>query len=232
MGRPLPSLLRGNLESLASDVARMGGLAESMVAEAISAVTRRDAAMAQAVVERDVRVDLAQRDLERAVLRMMAERRTGEQGLREGLAIWRIANELERVADLSKSIAKRTLRLVQAEPIPLTRSMERMGRLAEASLKQVLDAYSKRDLGAAMEVWRSDEDLDQLYNALVQELLAHMSSHADAILPCTHLLFVAKNIERIGDHCTNIAESVHRLVTGEEMSGERPKSDDSERGDI
>jgi len=231
MKRLFPATLRENLDSLSSDVARMGGLAESMVADAVSAVTRRDAVLAQAVVNRDGRVDLAQKQLEQAVMRLMRERSVGDQIVREGLAAWQIANELERVADLAKSIAKRTLGLVQAEPIHLTRGLERMGRLAEASLKQVLDAHSKRDLQAALAVWRHDEDLDQLYNALVQDLLSHMTKDAEAVVPCTHLLFVAKNIERIGDHCTNIAESVHRMLTGEDIMGERPKSDDSERGD-
>jgi len=230
--------LTGDLEALSSDVARMGGLAESMVADAIVAVIRRDAALADTVVERDGRVDAAQRELERTVQRLLSARMRdsadarGEAYLREGLAVLRIAAELERVADLSKNIAKRTLVLAQAEPLALTRSIERMGRLAEAHLKQVLDAYSKRDVQMAVHVWRRDEDIDFHYNALVKELLTLMTEDAKAINPCAHLLFVAKNIERIGDHCTNIAEAVHLLVTGQEIGEERPKSDDAERGDL
>lgn len=228
----------GELDTLRSDVARMGGLAESMVSEAILAVIRRDATLADAVVERDGRVDLAQRDIEHKVQRLLGARMrncsdaAGEVLLREGLAVLRIVAELERVADLSKNIAKRTLVLAQAEPVALTRSIERMGRLAEAHLKQVLDAYSKQDVQLAVNVWRRDEDIDFHYNALVKELLTLMMADASAINPCAHLLFVAKNIERIGDHCTNIAESVHLLVTGKDIGEERPKSDDAERGDM
>lgn len=242
MGQPLPELGPspgdGDLETLRSDVARMGGLAESMVSEAIAAVIRRDAVMAEAVVARDVRVDAAQRELERRVQGLLSARMrvashaSGEVFLREGLAVLRIVAELERVADLSKNIAKRTIVLCQAEPLALIRSIERMGRLAEAHLKQVLDAYSKQDVQLAINVWRRDEDIDFHYNALVKELLTLMTQDAKAINPCAHLLFIAKNIERIGDHCTNIAESVHLLVTGHEIGEDRPKNDDAERGDM
>lgn len=225
---PLPQ----GLDALVSDVARMGGVAESMVADAIGAVLRRDAAMASLVVDRDPRVDAAQRQLERDTMALLSQSSADPALLREGFAVIRIAAELERVADLAKNIAKRTLALIQSEPIPLVRSIERMGRLAGDHLKQVLDAYSHRDLQLAVNVWRRDEDIDFHYNALVRELLTCMSEQAGAINPCAHLLFIAKNIERIGDHCTNIAETVHQVVTGREIGEERPKSDDAERGDL
>jgi phosphate transport system protein len=220
-----------DLESLVSDVARMGGMAESMVNDAISAVVRRDAVLARAVIERDARVDAAQQALERRVVRLMAERQAGERLIREGLGIWRITGDLERVADLAKNIAKRSEALNQSDPIQLSRSIERMGRLAAAQLKDVLDAYSLRDVGQAIGVWRQDEDIDAHYNAMVRELLTYMMEDPKTISPCTHLMFIAKNIERIGDHCTNIAETVHYLVTGEEIVASRPKSDDAERGE-
>jgi phosphate transport system protein len=220
-----------DLESLVSDAARMGGMAESMVNDAISAVVRRDAVLARAVIERDARVDNAQQALERRVVRLMAERQAGERLIREGLGIWRITGDLERVADLAKNIAKRSEALNQSDPIQLSRSIERMGRLAAAQLKDVLDAYSLRDVGQAIGVWRQDEDIDAHYNAMVRELLTYMMEDPKTISPCTHLMFIAKNIERIGDHCTNIAETVHYLVTGEEIVASRPKSDDAERGE-
>lgn len=220
-----------DLESLVSDAARMGGMAESMVNDAISAVVRRDAVLARAVIERDARVDAAQQALERRVVRLMAERQAGERLIREGLGIWRITGDLERVADLAKNIAKRSEALNQSDPIQLSRSIERMGRLAAAQLKDVLDAYSLRDVGQAIGVWRQDEDIDAHYNAMVRELLTYMMEDPKTISPCTHLMFIAKNIERIGDHCTNIAETVHYLVTGEEIVASRPKSDDAERGE-
>jgi phosphate transport system protein len=221
-----------DLEALVSDVARMGGVAESMVTDAISAVMRRDSLLARAVIDRDSRVDTAQRGLERRVVSFMAERQTGPRPIREGLGVWRITGDLERVADLAKNIAKRSESLNQSDPIQLSRSIERMGRLAAAQLKDVLDAYSTRDLGQAIGVWRQDEDIDAHYNALVRELLTYMMEDPRTISRCTHLMFIAKNIERIGDHCTNIAETVHYLVTGEEIAESRPKSDDAERGDL
>lgn len=221
-----------DLEALVSDVARMGGVAESMVTDAITAVLRRDSLLARAVIERDARVDAAQQGLERRVVALMAERQAGARPIREGLGVWRITGDLERVADLAKNIAKRGESLNQSDPIQLSRSVERMGRLAAAQLKDVLDAYSTRDLGQAIGVWRQDEDIDAHYNALVRELLTYMMEDPRTISPCTHLMFIAKNIERIGDHCTNIAETVHYLVTGEEIVESRPKSDDAERGEM
>ena len=151
--------------------------------------------------------------------------------LREVMAAWKIAMDLERVGDLAKNIAKRTLVINQSDPIQLTRSIERMGRMAASHLKQVLDAYTSRDVAPALAIWFQDEDIDAHYNSLFRELLTYMMEDPRTIGPCAHLLFVAKNIERIGDHSTNIAETVHYLVTGEEIASERPKADDSGRGD-
>jgi phosphate transport system protein len=218
------------LDALSSEVARMGGLAESMVTDSITAVVRRDTALAQSVIERDLKVDASQRDLERRVTRMVALRHPVANDLRETLSAWKIAADLERVGDLAKNISKRTLVLNQSDPIQLTRSVERMGRLASAHLKQVLDAYSQRDVRLALAVWYQDEELDEHYNSLFRELLTYMMEDPRTISPCVHLQFVAKNIERIGDHATNIAETVHYLVTGEEIGQERPKADDVQRG--
>jgi phosphate transport system protein len=146
--------------------------------------------------------------------------------LRVVITGWRMSTELERVGDLAKNIAKRALILNQADPIQLTRSVERMGRIASAHLKQVLDAYSNRDVDAAIAVWMQDEGVDAHYNSLFRELLTYMLEDTRTIGACAHLLFVAKNIERIGDHCTNIAEHIHYLVTGEELEAERPKGEE------
>ena len=217
------------LDALGSEVARMGGLAESMVSDCITAVMRRDTAMAQAVIERDSKVDVAQREIERRVTRMMALRQPVAIDLRETLSAWKIAGDLERIGDLAKNVSKRTLVLNQSDPIQLTRSVERMGRLAGAHLKQVLDAYSQRNPDLGINVWYRDEEIDAHYNSLFRELLTYMMEDPRTISPCAHLLFVAKNIERIGDHCTNIAETVHYLVTGETLSADRPKADEAER---
>jgi phosphate transport system protein len=217
------------LDALGAEVARMGGQVESLVNDSITAVMRRDTALAQSVIERDPKVDAAHRDMERRVARLVALRQPVASDLREALSAWKIAGDLERIGDLAKNISKRTLVLNQAEPIQLTRSVERMGRLAGSHLKQVLDAYTQRNVDLGIGVWYRDEEIDAYYNSLFRELLTYMMEDPRTIGPCAHLLFVAKNIERIGDHCTNIAETVHYLVTGEEMPVNRPKADESER---
>ena len=220
------------LDALAHEVARMGGLAEIAVNDSIAAVVRRDTALAHGVIERDVKIDAAQRDVEKRAIKLFALRQPLASDLRVVLTGWRIAGELERVGDLAKNIAKRALILNQAEPIQLARSLERMGRIAAAHLKQVLDAYASGDVAAALGVWAQDEDVDAHYNSLFRELLTYMMEDPRTISSSAHLLFVAKNVERIGDHCTNIAEYVHYLVTGEEIGRDRPKADDTNDNDL
>jgi phosphate transport system protein len=145
--------------------------------------------------------------------------------LRATLAAIKIANELERIGDLAKNIGKRALVLNREPPIRLTQSLARMGRQSLAQLKMVLDAYSDRDAEAARNVWRHDEEIDELYNSLFRELLTYMMEDPRTIGLCTHLLFIAKNIERAGDHATNIAETVYHMVTGTFMRIDRPKAD-------
>jgi phosphate transport system protein len=212
------------LDALAHDVARMGGMAETAFNDSLAAVVRRDTVLAQNVIERDPKIDAAQREVEHKAIKLFALRHPLAEDLRLVITGWRIAGELERIGDLGKNIAKRALVLNQAEPIQITRSVERIGRMASAHLKQVLDAYSNRDVEAALSVWRQDEGVDAHYNSLFRELLTYMMEDPRTIGPCAHLLFVAKNIERIGDHCTNIAENVYYLATGEELAGERPKA--------
>ncbi len=213
------------LDALAQEVARMGGLAETAVRDSLAAVVRRDAELAQAVISRDAKIDAAQREIERRALRLFALRQPMANDLRAVLTGWRIAGELERVGDLARNIAKRSLILNQAEPIELARSVERMGKLAAAHLKQVLDAYANRDVEGAVAVWFQDDNIDAHYNSLFRELLTYMIEDPRTIGSCAHLLFVAKNIERIGDHGTNIAEFIHFLVTGEEIATQRPRAD-------
>jgi phosphate transport system protein len=217
------------LTNLSASIARMGGLAETMVADAVSAVVRRDAAAARAVVERDPRLDAMQVEVERAIVRMFALRQPMAKDLRETLGALKLANDLERIGDLSKNIAKRAMVLHEAEPIALARGAERMGRIAQSHLKQVLDAYASREVSGALSVWFKDEELDEHYNSFFRELLTYMMEDPRMIGSCAHLLFIAKNIERIGDHCTNMAETIHFLVTGEDMATERPKADDLDR---
>jgi phosphate transport system protein len=213
------------LDAITQEVARMGGLAETAINDSLTAVVRRDTELAQAVIQRDPKIDAAQREIEKRAIKLFALRQPMASDLRVVLTAWRIAGELERVGDLAKNIAKRTLILNQAEPINLTRSIERMGKMSAAHLKQVLDAYANKDVQGAIAVWFQDDNIDAHYNSLFRELLTYMIEDPRTISSCAHLLFIAKNLERIGDHGTNIAEYIHFLVTGEEIATQRPRAD-------
>ena len=213
------------LESLAAAVSQMGGLAEAQLANAIEAIGRRDTALAERAVGGDKDVDILQQQIEDRALRLLALRQPMAVDLRETLAAIKIASELERIGDLAKNIAKRAIVLNREPPIRLTQSLARMGRAALSQLKLVLDAYSNRDVGGAETVWRQDGEIDEIYNSLFRELLTYMMEDPRTIGMCTHLLFVAKNIERTGDHATNIAEVVYHMVTGAHLAMERPKAD-------
>lgn len=215
------------LNTLTAECARMGGLTEAQVADALDAVVKRDRTHAEAIIGRDARLDLLQADIERKSIRLIALRQPMANDLRRTVAAMKIATNLERVGDLAKNIAKRTIILTDAEPMtPLTRSIERMGRLVQGRLTSVLDAYTSSDVERAIGVWSRDDEVDEHYNSLFRELLTYMMGDPRTITACAHLLFVAKNLERIGDHATNIAEIIHYEITGEEMiSADRPKTD-------
>jgi len=213
------------LESLANTVAQMGGLAEAQFANSIEAISKRDGKLAEAAIGSDERVDRIQQTIEEHALKLLALRQPMAVDLRATLAAIKIANELERIGDLAKNIGKRALVLNREPPIRLTQSLARMGRQSLAQLKMVLDAYSDRDAEAARNVWRHDEEIDELYNSLFRELLTYMMEDPRTFGLCTHLLFIAKNIERAGDHATNIAETVYHMVTGSFMRIDRPKAD-------
>jgi phosphate transport system protein len=211
------------LEALSADIARMGGLAEQSLTNAVTAISRRDAAIAKSVIDGDIKIDDLQREIERKIMRLLALRQPMGRDLRQTVAALKLAADLERIGDLAKNIAKRALTIQQFDPIALTRSVERMGKLAATQLKQVLDAFVTHELSGAVAVWKNDEELDEHYNSLFRELLTYMMEDPRMIGPGAHLLFVAKNIERIGDHCTNIAEVIHYMETGEDFGYDRPK---------
>ena len=212
------------LNSLAAECVRMGGLAEAQVADAVNAVTKRNQELASAVVVRDDKLDEAERDIERKTIRLIALRQPVADDLRRAVSAMKIANNLERCGDLAKNIAKRTLVIIESDPLtPLTRSIERMGKLVLGRLSSVIDAYSRLDLERAVAVWTQDDEVDEHYNSLFRELLTYMMGDPRTITACAHMLFVAKNLERIGDHATNIAEMVCYEATGGELS-DRPKA--------
>lgn len=212
------------LNQLTAEVARMGGLAEAQVADAVDSVARRDVALARAVVDRDGRLDAMHRDIERKAIRLIALRQPVASDLRRTLAAMKLAVDLERTGDLAKNIAKRGLILAEGEPMPpLTRSIERMGKLVSMRLRDVLDSYAAAEIDRAVAVWNTDDEVDEHYNALFRELLTYMMGDPRTITAGTHLLFMAKNLERIGDHATNIAETIYYEITGQEFTGERPR---------
>jgi phosphate transport system protein len=213
------------LEALTASVAQMGGLAEAQFADAVEAIARRDTALAEAAIAGDPRIDQIQQQVEDRALKLLALRQPMAVDLRETLAAIKIAAELERIGDLAKNIAKRALVLNREPPIRLTQSLARMGRAALSQLKLVLDAYSDRNAEGAEAVWRNDGEIDEIYNSLFRELLTYMMEDPRTIGLCTHLLFVAKNIERSGDHATNIAETVYHMVSGGHLLNDRPKAD-------
>ena len=218
------------LNQITADIARMGGLAEAQIADAIDSVARRDIALAQTVITRDARLDELQREIERKAIRIIALRQPVATDLRRTVAAMKIATDLERTGDLARNIAKRAISLAEGEPLaPLTRSIERMGKLVAKRMKAVLDAYASSELAGALDVWTHDDDVDEHYNALFRELLTYMMADPRTIASCAHLLFMAKNLERIGDHATNIAEMIHYQVTGGEIETTRPKQPESDQ---
>jgi phosphate transport system protein len=215
------------LEALSTAIVQMGGLCETQLANAIDAIAKRDMALAEQTVALDARVDQMEAQIEAQAVRLLALRQPLALDLRETIAALKISSDLERIGDLAKNVAKRAL-VVSRDASPdqqLTQGLARMGRASLTQVKNVLDAYAQRDANAAMTVWKRDGEIDELYNSLFRELLTYMMEDPRKIGPSTHLLFIAKNFERIGDHATNIAETVHYAVTATKMGDPRPKSD-------
>ena len=215
------------LQRLRDLLTEMGGLVESQVAMAAEAIATGDAAIASRAVEQDREVDALERQAEQFVIRMLALRQPMASDLRQIVAALKITAALERIGDYAKNVAKRSIVLGQfALPFPLT-GLAAMARLVQENLRLVIDAVSENDAQKANQVWQSDQAIDDLYNSIFRELITYMMEDARSITPCTHLLFIAKNLERIGDHATNIAETVHYAVTGDVLTEERPKGDGS-----
>lgn len=224
MGAHIVKTYQEELDQLSAEVVLMGGLAEAQVADAVEAVARRDVGLAQSVVQRDHKLDELEKDVERKCIRLIALRQPMADDLRKTVAAMKLATSLERTGDLAKNIAKRALVISEAEPMtPLTRSIERMGKLVSSRLRDVLDAYKSGKADLAQNVWSSDTEVDEHYNSLFRELLTYMMGDPRTISACTHLLFMAKNLERIGDHATNMAEHIHYELTGEDYVEDRPK---------
>lgn len=213
------------LSRLTGEIARMGELAVLQLEAAIDVVERRDERAAERVVENDDAIDQMEEDINRDVMRLLALRAPIARDLREVFAALRIAADIERVGDYATNVAKRSIPLSMVAPVAPARGLERLAALAAVSMRKVIAAYRDGDAEAAHEVWKDDVKLDEAYTGLFRELLTYMMEDPRSISSCTHLLFMAKNIERIGDHATNIAENIWFVIKGENLAGSRRKAD-------
>ncbi|MGB3273981.1 MAG: phosphate signaling complex protein PhoU [Xanthobacteraceae bacterium] len=215
-----------DLQELAGLAAEMGGLAERQMVDAVDALIRRDIAKASVVVATDAEIDRLQREIEERAVLTIARRQPMAVDLRAIVGAMRLSTDLERIGDLSKNIGKRVAALdSDFQPMQLIRGLEHMTDLVQSQLRAVLDAYAAQDLPAALAVWSGDEEVDAICTSLFRELLTYMMEDPRNISFCIHLMFCAKNIERIGDHATNIAETVFYMIEGQQLAEKRPKGD-------
>lgn len=215
------------LSALAGRIAEMGGLAEMTVNNAVSALVSRDLELARATIDQDKKLDDLLQEIEMRLIEIIARRQPMGKDLREIVSAGRIANDLERVGDMAKNVAKRVIAIdAGLNSKQLAIGVEHMTELALNQLKRVLDAYAGHDAKVAAEVREADAEVDAIYTSLFRELLTYMMEDPRNITQCAHLLFCAKNIERIGDHATNIAENVYYMVTGDRLNDERPRVDE------
>ena len=224
----MPHLLSGqqsDLELIGSKISEMGGLAEELLSHALEAVQRRDSDLAAQVVERDRALDRMESQLETMTMRSLAERGRTPEALRETIAALKVASTLERIGDLSKNIARRSQFLSRNQPVRVVAPVVRMGRQTLVQLTEVLDAYTARDTALAVSVWSRDIEIDEIYNSLFRELITYMMEDPRTITACSQLMFVAKNLERIGDHTTFIAEMAYYVVEGKPLGDDRPKGE-------
>jgi phosphate transport system protein len=214
------------LRSLEATILRMGGLAEGQLTAAIEAFARRDAELAQRTAAADKVIDQIDHDIAEQTTRLLALRQPMASDLRQVIGALKLAGEIERIGDYAKNIAKHSL-VVNRLPAPRSTTLiQRMGVLVQEMIKDVLDAYSGKNPAQAISVWKRDGDVDELYNTQFRAILTYMLEDSRTITACTHLLFIAKNIERIGDHATNMAETIHFVLTGKRLEEERPRGED------
>ncbi|MBU0725642.1 MAG: phosphate signaling complex protein PhoU [Alphaproteobacteria bacterium] len=215
------------LKRLQNLISQMGGLVETQVQDCLQSLAKRDSTMAERVIKDDPRIDALEYEINELTVRMLALRQPMAEDLRRVVGALKISSDLERIGDYAANISKRAIALNQMPPARPAAGIPRMGRMVQQILKEMLDAYVEQDAEKALQVWRRDEEVDEMYTSLFREMLTYMMEDPRNISPCTHLLFMAKNIERIGDHATNIAETLYYQVTGRPLTAERPKGDTS-----
>lgn len=211
------------LMAIHAKIAEMGGLAEDLLANALEAIETRNPDLAEEVIARDKRLDRLEFEVEELTVKMMALRQPMAQDLRFLVAALKMSTVLERIGDLSKNIARRSKSLANARSSGMTASIVRMGQQTAEQLTEVLDAFTSRDTALAVAVWRRDVEIDEFYNSLFRELVTYMMEDPRMIGLGSQLLFIAKNLERIGDHTTHIAELIYYIVEGTPLGDDRPK---------
>ncbi|MGA9320694.1 MAG: phosphate signaling complex protein PhoU [Xanthobacteraceae bacterium] len=220
-----------DLQEITRRVAEMGGMAERQIADATRALVERDTDLAEQVIGTDPAIDAMQHEIEEKAILTIARRQPMAVDLREIIGAMRVCNDLERIGDHAKHIGKRVVALdLDLHPQRLIRGVDHMASLVSTQLKQVLDAYASHDLATALVVWNGDEEVDALCVSLFRELLTYMMEDPRNITFCMHLMFCAKDIERIGDHATNIAETVYYMIEGRPITDQRPKGDTTSFG--
>lgn len=222
------SSFKADLGRLDNMIAEMGGLAESQLSRSIEALCKRDLEAAERIIPADKKIDALEEEIYEFTVKLLALRQPVADDLRIIISAIKISSVIERIGDYAKNISKRTIVLKEGPSLTgALNTVSRMGNLVQIMIKQALDAYIERDAQKAGDVRARDQEVDLLHTSLFRELLTYMMEDPRYITPCTHLLFVAKNIERIGDHTTGIAEQVHFMVHGEMPADERPKGDHS-----
>lgn len=213
------------LRRLRDLIVRMGGVVEQQLQDSMTAVGRRDIEAAERVIMLDPQVDAMEREVDTAVIRLLALRQPVAVDLRNIIAAMRIAADLERAGDYATNVAKRAIVVAQHPMVPTVTGISRINRMALEAIKDVLDAYVAGDPAKAIDVWNRDDAIDKLYTGIFREILTYMIEDPRTITACTHLMFMAKNLERVGDHATNMAETMHYAMTGQVLPGARPKGD-------
>lgn len=216
-----------DLVQVQGKISEMGGLCEELLSKALESVQNRDSRLAREVIERDKALDALENSLEAQVVRIIAMRQPVAEDLRVLISALKIANTLERIGDLAKNIAKRAIPLSNTRSVRLTNSIVRMGRATLTQVSEVLNAYASRDVDLALQIWNQDYEIDEMYNAIFREVVTYMVEDSRLIGVGAHLLFLAKNLERIGDHTTHVSEMIHYIVTGERLTEERRKGEPS-----
>jgi phosphate transport system protein len=220
-----------DLQEITRKVAEMGGLAEQQIADAVQALVDRDVELGERAISIDPQIDALQHEIEEKAVLTIARRQPMAVDLREIVGAMRVCNDIERIGDHAKHIGKRVVALDgDFYPQQLIRGVEHMAEMVLGLLKQVLDAYVARDLNAALTVWKGDEEVDSMCTSLFRELFTYMMEDPRNITLCMHLMFCAKDIERMGDHATNIAETVYYMIEGRPITDQRPKGDPTNFG--